>query len=154
MRAIVIVALGFALTAGAEDYRGPRPEKADVPYLVHASNLIATDAGTAKQEGKNSDTYSVEGPAAKVRTPLAEPIFLLRSEKLRADSLELYKLSVKGAKREVTLKKKRTEYGPFHLQVTKLDRDLYRIEADEPLENGQYSLSPTGSDVVFCFEIY
>jgi hypothetical protein len=140
----------------AEDYTGPRPPKADVPYLVHASNLIPTEATEAQQEGKKDEsTYTVAGAASPVRTPLAEPIFLLRSDKIRADSLELYRFEVKGGRRQLTLSKKRSEKsGPFHLSVTKLDKDLYRVEADEPLENGEYSLSPSGSNAAFCFQIY
>ena len=43
---------------------------------------------------------------------------------------------------------------PLHLMVTKVADHLYRIEADEPLENGEYALTPSGDNRVFCFEIY
>jgi hypothetical protein len=142
--------------AGADDYTGPRPPKADVLYLVHASNLVPTEATEAQQEGKKDDTtFSVSGAASSARTPLAEPIFLLRSEKIRPDSLELYRFEVKNGRRQLTLSRKRSDKsGPFHLSITKLDKDLYRVEADEALENGEYSLSPNGSNAVFCFEVY
>jgi hypothetical protein len=144
------------LATGAEDYTGPRPPKADVPYLVHASNLVPTEATEAQQEGKKDDTtFSVSGAASSARTPLAEPIFLLRSEKIRPDALELYRFEVKNGRRQLTLSRKRSDKsGPFHLSITKLDKDLYRVEADEALENGEYSLSPSGSNAVFCFEVY
>ena len=153
------LALGFALVSviHAEDYKGPRPPKADTPYLLHASNLIATEEVEAHQESKkNDDTFTISGAASSVKTPLAEPIFLIRTEKIRADDLELYRFDVKGGHRELSLssKRKRSESGPFHLSVTKLDKDLYRVEADEPLENGEYSLSPHGSNRAFCFQIY
>ena len=140
----------------AEDYTGPRPPKPDVLYLVHASNLIPTEVAEAQQESKKDDTtYSVPGASSSVRTPVAEPIFLLRSEKIKADALELYRFEVKNGRRQVTFSRKRKEgAGPFHLSVTKLDKDLYRVEADEALENGEYSLSPSGSNSVFCFQIY
>ena len=155
----VLIAATFvpaALVFAADDYTGPRPPKADVPYLVHASNLIPTETTEAQQEGKKDEsTFSISGAASSVRTPLAEPIFLLRSDKIRADSLELYRFEVKGGRRQLTLSKKRSEKsGPFHLSITKLDKDLYRVEADEPLENGEYSLSPSGSNAAFCFQIY
>ena len=43
---------------------------------------------------------------------------------------------------------------PLHLSVNKVDGRLYRVEASEPLENGEYSLSPNDSNKVFCFEVY
>ena len=154
MRYLAILLLAV-LALHADDYTGPRPPKADIPYLVHASNLVPTETTEAQQEGKNNDTYSVSGAASSARTPLAEPIFLLRSEKIKPDSLELYRFEVKNGRRQLTLSKKRSEKsGPFHLSITKLDKDLYRVEADEALENGEYSLSPSGSNSVFCFQIY
>jgi hypothetical protein len=43
---------------------------------------------------------------------------------------------------------------PIRLNVTRLDENLYKIEVDEILENGEYSLSPVDSNQVFCFQIY
>jgi len=155
MRYLAILLLA-TLASGADDYTGPRPPKPDVLYLVHASNLIPTEVTEAQQEGKKDDTtFSVAGAASSVKTPLAEPIFLIRSEKIKPDSLELYRFEVKNGRRQLTLSKKRKDSsGPFHLSITKLDKDLYRVEADEALENGEYSLSPNGSNAVFCFQIY
>ena len=154
MRSLVVLLLA-TLAIHADDYTGPRPPKPDVLYLVHASNLIPTEVAEAQQEGKNNDTFSVSGASSPVRTPVAEPIFLLRSEKIKADALELYRFEVKGGRRQLTLSRKRKEgSGPFHLSITKLDKDLYRVEADEALDNGEYSLSPSGSNAVFCFQVY
>ncbi|HEY2844519.1 MAG TPA: hypothetical protein VGJ09_12750, partial [Bryobacteraceae bacterium] len=115
-----------------------------------------TETAEAQQESKKDDsTFSVPGAASSVRTPVAEPIFLIRTEKIKADSLELYRFEVKNGRRQLTLSRKRKEgTGPFHLAVTKLDKDLYKVEADEALENGEYSLSPNGSNAVFCFQVY
>ena len=156
MRSVFGFLLLATLAAGAEEYTGPRPPKADVVYLVHASALIPTEITEAQQESKKDEnTFSVAGASSSVRTPLAEPIFLLRSEKIKPDALELYRFEVKNGRRQLTLSRKRKENsGPFHLSVTKLDKDLYRVEADEALENGEYSLSPSGSNAVFCFQIY
>ncbi|MCU1337259.1 MAG: hypothetical protein JWO19_2840 [Bryobacterales bacterium] len=155
MRFLAVLLLA-TLAFGADDYTGPRPPKPDVLYLVHASNLIPTEVTEASQEGKKDDsTFAVSGTASSARTPLAEPIFLLRSEKIKPDALELYRFDVKNGRRQLTLSRKRNDKsGPFHLSITKLDKDLYRVEADEALENGEYSLSPNGSNVVFCFQIY
>jgi len=43
---------------------------------------------------------------------------------------------------------------PLHLMVTKLSEHIYKVEADEPLEDGEYAISPSGENRVFCFEIY
>lgn len=137
----------------AADYDGPRPPKSDTPYLVHADNLIPTEAGDAKNE--KGDTYTIAGTSSSARTPLAEPIFLLQSDRLSPESLELYRFDVKNGHRETTVSSRRRGNGrPLHLQVKKVDRGLYRIEAAETLENGEYCLTPSGSNHVFCFEVY
>lgn len=156
MRYLFTIILLATLAIAADEYTGPRPPKPDMLYLVHASNLVPTEVTEAQQESKKDETtYSVSGAASSARTPLAEPIFLLRSEKIKADSLELYRFEVKNGRRQLTQSRKRKDSsGPFHLSITKLDKDLYRVEADEALENGEYSLSPSGSNAVFCFQVY
>lgn len=156
MLAIVCAAAysGFA----AEKYEGPRPPQADLLYLVHADNLIPTEATEAKEESgkKDETTYYVSGADSSARTPLAEPIFLLKSEKVIPDKLEMYKMDVKGSRRELVISKGKREKGPrpLRLSVTRLEGGLYRVEASEPLENGEYSISPSDSNTVFCFEVY
>jgi hypothetical protein len=149
---LILAGVGIAWTA---DYTGPRPPKPDMVYLVHADNLIPTETGEAKEEGKGSNTkYVMPGPTSSARTPLAEPIFILQSDKLTPESIELYKFDVKGGRREVDLSGGRGSSKALHLSVTRLERGLYRIEADEFLENGEYVLSPMGSNRVFCFSIF
>src|SRR5262249_4357855 len=123
----------------------------------HADNLIPTEPADAKQEtGKNQISFSVPGTASKARTPLAEPIFIIESDKIQPTSLELYKFDVKSGRREVTMSQKRTRGGPrpIRLSVPKLEGKLYKVEVDEQIENGQYGISPNSSNVVFCFEVY
>lgn len=152
LSAAFVAALG--LPAWTADYTGPRPPMKDMLYLVHAENLIPTETGEATQDSKRNDTvYSVQGAASPARTPLAEPIFIIQSDKISPDSLELYKFDVKGGRREVSVSKKRGNK-PLYLSVTKLERGLYRVEAAEVLENGEYVITPSGSNQVFCFEIY
>ena len=149
---LIFAGAGIAWTA---DYTGPRPPKPDMLYLVHADNLIPTESGEAKEEGKGGNSkYTMPGAASPARTPLAEPIFILQSDKLPPESIELYKFDVKGGRREVDLSGGRGSAKALHLAVTRLERGLYRIEADEVLDNGEYVLSPMGSNRVFCFEIY
>jgi hypothetical protein len=140
----------------AQKYTGPRPPKPDLPYLVHADNLVPTEAADAKQEEhKNEVTYVIPGANSSARTPLASPIFLMQAEEIPADHLQLYKLQSKGDQREVLFtRKKKIVARPIRLNVTHLDDNLYKLEVDEILENGEYSLSPTDSNKVFCFQIY
>ena len=152
---LVLLGVGTLL---AQKYTGPRPPQTDTVYLLHAVNLVATEVAEAQQQDgkKDSTTYWVSGPASSAKTPLAEPIFLLASEKLQPDNLELYKFEVKNGRRELTLAQKGRRGGPrpLRLSVTRLESNLYRIEASETLENGEYGLSPTGSNRVYCFQVY
>lgn len=141
----------------AQKYDGPRPPKKDMIYIVHADNLIPTETGDAKEEGKKKDAvYTFAGTSSPARTPLAEPIFILDSDTIKPDSVELYRMDVKSGHREVKVTggSRRGGTKPLRLSVTKLDRGLYKLEASETLDPGEYSLSPTDSNHVFCFEVY
>ena len=145
------------LACAQEKYTGPRPPKPDVLYLVHADNLIPTEVVDAKPESKrNETTYTMPGESSPSRTPLAEPIFIIQTDRIQAQGLELFRAEVKGGRREVSMSSKHTRSGPkvLRLTVTRLDQNLYRVEADQELENGEYAISPNGSDTAFCFEVY
>jgi len=159
MRTRLLLALLWvgASALWAQKYTGPRPPQPDMLYLVHADNLVPTDATDAKQESKKNETvFTIAGGSATARTPLAEPIFIMQSDKIDPEHLELYKVEVKNGHREVTMAVKRTRGGPraLRLSVTRLEKGLYRIEASETLENGEYSISPSDSNRVFCFQVY
>jgi len=159
MRVLLPLILAATSLFAAEKYDGPRPPKSDVLYLVHADNLLPTETTEAQKEsGKKDETvYYVSGAGSTAKTPLAEPIFLIKSEKVVPDSLEMYRMDVKGSRREIVMSKgKRGKGGPkaLRLTVTRLEGGLYKVEASEPLDNGQYSISPNNSDQVFCFEVY
>jgi hypothetical protein len=147
--------LTAALGAFAQKYDGPRPSKPDLPYLKHADNLVPTEASEAKEEkGKKDEvTYVIAGAASKARTPLASPIFLLQTEKLSASNLQLYKLDSRNGRREITTSPKKPMKA-IRVEATKLDSGLYKIEVVESLEPGEYSLSPEGSNQVFCFQVF
>lgn len=146
----------FAAAGQEDNYTGPRPPKPDIPYLMHADNLIPAETGNATEDSKKDETtYTVAGASSPARTPLAEPIFLFQSDKINPDRLEMYKMEVKNGKREVTLSEnKRRGARPLHITVRRLDTKLYQVEAAEMLEDGEYVLSPDGSDIVFCFSVY
>src|SRR5262249_4958493 len=66
---IGILCLGVAV---AQKYSGPRPTKTDVPYLLHADNLVETEVTEAKEEKRKDDlAYIVPGANSSARTPLA-----------------------------------------------------------------------------------
>ena len=156
-KTVPLFCLAAAWLAGADKYAGPVPPKPDVPYLLHASNLVETETGQARQDNrKNDSTFVISGASSTARTPLAEPIFIVDARNMSAERIELYKLEVKGGNREVSpyQRGRRGASKAVHLQVTPLGNHLYRIEVDEPLENGEYALTPSGDNRVFCFEIY
>lgn len=156
MKAMLL--LGALLGAFQRDYSGPVPPKPDVPYLLHADNLVETEVSEARESKRSRDqVYTVPGATSPARTPLAEPIFLLRTEKLAANDLELYRLETRGGNREIVFpQNKKRAPRPFRLVVTRLADKLYRIEVSENLglENGEYSLTPRGSNQVFLFTVY
>lgn len=157
MRLLLFVLIAAAIVFGQEKYTGPRPPKPDVLYLVHADNLVATEVTDVKGESKKNETiYMIPGASSTARTPLAEPIFIIQSDKIQPQSLELYRAEVKGGRREVTMVQKRTRGAPkpLRLTVTRLDGGLYRVEVDDTIDNGEYAISPNGSNTVFCFEVY
>jgi hypothetical protein len=145
-----------ASIAAAAKYDGPVPPKSDIPYLLHASNLIETEVADARQEGKKNDTFVISGASSSARTPLAEPIFIIDARQIRPETIELYKLDVKGGSRQVSLGTDRRRGGSraLHLAVKPLGGHLYRVEVDEPLEDGEYALSPSGDNHAYCFAIY
>jgi hypothetical protein len=153
--AIALTPFGL-LRAADEKYAGPVPPKKDVPYLLHADNLVETELANATQaSSKNENTFIVQGETSPARTPLAEPIFLLATERLSAESLSLYKFTVSNGKRQIAIGKKNSKgLKNFHTSVRTLAPGLYRIEAAEYLENGEYSLSPEGENIAFCFTVY
>ncbi len=153
---LLFAAASLIAVAQPNTYSGPRPAKPDLPYLLHASNLVPTEAAEAKEEKKKNDSiFYVPGVSSSARTPMAEPVFLIRPEKLSADRLELYRMEVKNGRREVVFpEKKRGGPRPAPLSVRKIADGLYRVEASATLEPGQYSLTLSGSNQVFLFEVY
>jgi hypothetical protein len=148
--------LALGCVASAQKYTGPRPPKPDLPYLKHAETLVPTEAGEAKEEkGKKDDiTYVIAGSSSSAKTPLAAPIFLMESQKLQADKLELYKVEVRNGHREITVSPKKPAKA-IRVTVTKLSSDgLYRIEVNESLDPGEYTFTPAGENRVFCFQVF
>ena len=154
LRRFLLLAFAVVVTATAQKYAGPRPPKPDLPYLKHAENLVPTEAVEAKEEKKKDDTlYIVDGANSSAKTPLASPIFLLQAAKLIPDRLQLFKLDSRNGHREILFSPKHPPKA-IRVDVTRLSPDLYRIEVNESLDPGEYSLSPEGSNQVFCFQVF
>ncbi|MEX2264403.1 MAG: hypothetical protein WD696_20785 [Bryobacteraceae bacterium] len=157
MHQAILVCVFCLPIALAQKYTGPQPPKPDVPYLVHADSLLETEVSEAREETRKDNlAYVVSGEKSSVRTPLAGPILLLKSEKIAPDKLQLYRVESKGGQREVVFSKKKKDATgqPIRLSLARLEESLYRIEVDESLENGEYCLSPSGENRVFCFQVY
>lgn len=155
----LVAGAGLLAAQNQKKYDGPRPPKPDVPYLMHATNLVETEIAEAKEEKRKDDTaYVINGAASTAKTPMAEPIFLMESKSIQPEKLQLFKLDSKNGKREVvfppTGKRRKDGTRPLHLSFRKVADGLYRIEANEFLVNGEYSLSPDGSNQVFLFQVY
>jgi hypothetical protein len=155
MRRILPLFAAAVYVASAQKYDGPVPPKADLPYLKHASTLVPTEDAEAKeQKGKKDDvTYLIAGANSSAKTPLASPIFLMQADKIAPDKLGLYRLDTKSDHREIVFSQKK-QPRPIRIEVNRVSGNLYRIEVDESLDPGEYSLSPEGSSRVFCFQVY
>lgn len=155
-RRILTLSIWMAVILSAQKYKGPQPEKPDFPYLVHADNLVPTEASEAKEETKKDQIlYYIPGASSPARTPLSSPIFLFLADKLTPERLQLYRLEVKNGRREVMFSKKKKQTArPIRFSTDRVADNLYRLEVQETLENGEYSFSPSESNQVFCFEVY
>ena len=155
MRSLLLALTLVLPLAAADKYNGPRPPKTDVPYLLHADNLLETEVGEATNDTKKDTTVaSIAGASSPVKTPLAEPVFLFKSGKIQAEKLTAWRLQSRNGRREVTFSQKKNGTKPLHLTIERLEPGLYRIEVDEALENGEYVLSPEGSNETFAFQVY
>ena len=154
---VIMLLCGSALAQ--RKYTGPRPPKPDIPYLAHPGKLIETEVATAKEsQEKDGQAFAVPGETTNVRTPVPEPIFLFQSDKINPDRLTLFKMEVKGGNRVLILpqagKRKKDATRPLFLMVTPLAPALFKVEVNEFLADGEYCLSPEGSNQVFCFTTY
>ena len=134
----------------------PKPDKADVPYLIHASRIVATEQSQATEiTRKNELIYTVPGASSPVKTPLASPEFLFLSENIQPNELTFFRFVSKGAQRELPFRKKRKVLArQIRLSVFPVKDNLVRIRVDESLSSGEYCLTPNGSNAVFCFGVF
>jgi len=153
-----VLALGAAAAFADEtnELGLPNPEKPDVPYLIHANNLVETEVSEAHEEvdGKKL-SYWIEGASSPVKTPLASPQFLYRAGQITPDRLQLYRFEPNKGRREILLRKKKKMLAePIFLSIFTAGEGLYKLRTDQVLPAGEYCLTPTGANSVFCFEVY
>ncbi|MBI4890347.1 MAG: hypothetical protein HY821_06955 [Acidobacteria bacterium] len=150
---------GMALAQSQRKYTGPRPPKPDVPFLLHVGKLIEAETLTATEsQTKDGSLYTISGAASSVRTPVPEPIFLFQSDKVNPDKLTLFKMESRGGSRTLLLpaagKRKKDGPRPLFVLVSPLAPGLFKVEVNEILADGEYCMSPEGSNQVFCFTAY
>jgi hypothetical protein len=149
-RILCLLLLCVGWLCSDEKYNGPIPPKPDLPYLLQAKRLLDIEIGKAREEHRKDETvYVISGPASTARTPLPEPIFIIDARQIEPQQIQLYRLEVKDGNREASRPGK-----ALHLRVTPIGERLYKIEASEMLEEGEYALTPVGDNRVFCFEVY
>src|SRR5690349_13308739 len=94
---LILSLLAATSLFAAEKYTGTQPPQADIPYLVHADNLVETELGKANSDERKDTVVAIlPGAASPVKTPLSEPIFLIKTDKLVVDKLAAYRLEVKN----------------------------------------------------------
>lgn len=156
--AAFVLALALPYAAVAEmPYRGPKPAKKDLPYLVLGNRLVETEEGEASQtEDKNRTTFTIRGSSSSARTPLAEPAFLVLPGSLRPESLSLYPMRVDKGNRSVSFsaKPRKDDPRPIPLLFHPRKDGTTMIESNQYLDPGEYCLSPQGANTVFCFQVY
>ncbi len=155
----LLLGAGLAFSQTQRKYSGPRPPKPDVPFLLHAGKLIEAESLTATEsQAKDGTQYTIPGAASSARTPVPEPIFLFQSDKINPDKLTLFKMESRGGSRTLLLPAagKRSKNGPrpLFMLVSPLAPGLFKVEVNEILADGEYCMSPEGSNQVFCFAAY
>ena len=154
--ATVLLALAALPAAAQKKYTGPRPPSPDAPFLIHAGKLLPVETGEAREsQGKNETNYTVNGSSSPTKTPIPEPVFLFQSDKINPERLSLYRMEAKGGQRTLSLptdpRRRKDNARPIFILVTPLENRLFKVEVNEPLDNGEYCLSPEGTNTVFCF---
>jgi hypothetical protein len=158
-RAALFGILPVCLAIAGQNASDPKPPKTDLPYLLEAEKLIATDGQPISRSGpKDDETISVKGTTSSARTPLPEPIFLFSPGQISANDFELIQFQVADGKRQWK-KGQPANTGDEPEQVLRLTvrpvrEGVVRIEAAVMLNPGEFALLPRGKDIAFCFTVF
>ncbi len=133
----------------------PAPPKKDVPYIIHATSLVEVEQSDAvPQEDKKQLIYYVQGATSGVNTPLAFPEFLFAPDQLDPNTLELYRFDQVNGRREILIRKKKKNVArAIYIDVLAHSEGVNRLRVDGSLSAGEYCLTPSGADQVFCFTV-
>jgi len=134
----------------------PKPDKKDIPYLLLADNLVQTEVVRPEaQQTSDGTSYSIPGETSLAKTPLALPVFLIDIAQIQPEKLRLIHLTASSGHRQVLIRKTPSpDDPPLLLTATKVAGSLYRLEAVNEIENGEYALNTAGSDQFFCFTVF
>jgi hypothetical protein len=155
--AVLVVSAAMALAQNKASE--PKPPKADLPYLLKATKLIATEPQTLNRSGPKSDeTISVSGVTSPARTPLPEPIFLFSPGEIKAGDFELIRFQVGNGHRRWKKGQQSSADDepeePLPLTLRPVAKGVIRIEAAVMLNPGEYALIPRGKNTAFCFTVF
>ena len=134
----------------------PTPAKTDTPYIVHADILVETEKTEAVDESTEKEgRYAIPGETSSARTPLATPEFLYMAESLPPSTLRLYPFERVNGRREIFLrKKKKILVEPLRMTLLPVDGNLVKLRVLDSLSEGEYCLTPDGSNAAFCFTVH
>ena len=152
----------FALTLHGQQGEGlnrlgvPDPDKQDVPYIIHGSEIRELEQADATEElVKNQLRYWIAGTESKIKTPLAAPEFLFDSAEIDPRDLQLYGFEVVKGRREILYrKKKKIVAEPYFLHLEGIHDRVVRIRINASLPPGEYGLTPEGRNTVFTFAVF
>jgi hypothetical protein len=131
-------------------YTGPTPTKTDALYFDLSGILITVEKGEAVT--KDQSLYTIEGSTSTTKVPGGAPRFMLLSEKILPKRLDLYKVSTREGHREIRIDP-RNPPKSIPMTVTRFDDNIYSLQPAEPLEPGEYTVTPKDSNIVFCFTV-
>jgi hypothetical protein len=156
---VALFILGAAIATAQEKSSQPKPGKTDLPYLLQASKLIATELQTITRSGsKNDEAITVSGAASSARTPLPEPIFLFSPGEIKASDFELIRFQVADGHRQWKKGQPTNSNDepdePLRLTLRAVGEGVVRIEAAVMLNPGEYALIPRGKNIAFCFTVF
>ncbi len=135
---------------------GPKPDKKDIPYLLLANNLVQTEVvRPAADQTSEGTRYSIPGETSLARTPLALPVLLIDSAQIRPERLRLIRLTASSGRRQALIRKTPSpDDPPLLLTAARISDTIYRLEAVNEIENGEYALNAAGSEQFFCFTVF
>jgi hypothetical protein len=144
----------LVVAAAQEKYSGPPLPKKDFAYLVRGDSLVEMEFAIAEPRDDNDRvTFVIAGAGSLVKTNDVAPAIVIDVSKLPTDLLQLYRVESRDGHREISIPKRGRRPQPVPMITTKLGGNLVSLKPVEDLTSGEYSLTPQGSNAVFCFTV-